>query len=197
MKSIVLATHNRDKIKEFKSKLGSDIVLKTLDDFPDLPDVIEDGDSLEENALKKAREIHAFTGLPTVADDTGLEVDALNGAPGIYSSRFAGEDVSYQDNVLKLLEELKDTKMEHRTARFRTKIAFVDNDEFWCVEGSVEGRILKEQRGEDGFGYDTVFYYEALDKSFSEMGLAEKNRISHRAKAIEAFVDKMKKLHHI
>ncbi|MFA6617946.1 MAG: RdgB/HAM1 family non-canonical purine NTP pyrophosphatase [Candidatus Neomarinimicrobiota bacterium] len=197
MKSIVLATHNRDKIKEFKSKLGSDIVLKTLDDFPDLPDVIEDGDSLEENALKKAREIHAFTGLPTVADDTGLEVDALNGAPGIYSSRFAGEDVSYQDNVLKLLEELKDTKMEHRTARFRTKIAFVDNDEFWCVEGSVEGRILKEQRGEDGFGYDPVFYYEALDKSFSEMGLAEKNRISHRAKAIEAFVDKMKKLHHI
>lgn len=196
MKSIVLATHNRDKIKEFKSKLGSDIVLKTLDDFPKLPDVIEDGDTLEQNALKKAKEIYAFTGLPTVADDTGLEVDALNGAPGIYSSRFAGEDASYQDNVLKLLEELKDTKMEHRSARFRTTIAFVDKNESWCVEGSVEGRILKEQRGKDGFGYDPVFYYEPLDKSFSEMDLAEKNTISHRAKAIEAFVDKIKN-HHV
>lgn len=197
MKSIVLATHNRDKIKEFRSKLGFDIVLKTLDDFPDLPEVIEDGDTLEHNALKKAREIHEYTALPTIADDTGLEVDALNGAPGVYSSRFAGENATYQENVLKLLEELKDIKMEHRSARFRTKIAFVDVNESWCVEGSVEGWILKEQKGYDGFGYDPVFYYEPLNKTFSELDLVEKNTISHRAKAIEAFVDKMKELHHI
>ncbi len=197
MKSIVLATHNRDKIREFKSKLGSSIELKTLEDYPDLPDVIEDGDTLEYNAFKKAREIHEYTGLPTVADDTGLEVDALNGAPGVYSSRFAGEDVTYQDNVLKLLKELKGIKTEHRSARFRTKIAFVDTNESWCVEGSVEGRILEEQRGEDGFGYDPVFYYEQLGKTFSELDLKAKNKISHRAKAIEAFIGKMKELQHI
>ena len=197
MKTIVLATHNKDKIREFKSKLGSSIKLKTLEDFPQMPDVIEDGETLEHNAFKKAREIHEYTGLPTVADDTGLEVDALDGAPGVYSSRYAGEDVSYQDNVLKLLKELKGIITEHRSARFRTKIAFVDTDESWCVEGCAEGRILEEQKGADGFGYDPVFYYEALGKTFGELDLIAKNKISHRAKAIEAFVDKMKELKHI
>jgi len=193
MKTYILATHNRNKIKEFKSRLGSTICLKTLDDFPDMPDVLEDGTSLEENAFKKAREINIYTGLPTIADDTGLEVDALDGAPGVYSSRFAGENASYQDNVIKLLKELKDVKSEHRSARFRTIIAFVDSQEAWSVHGSVEGLILDHQKGEDGFGYDPVFYYEPLRKTFSELDLETKNMISHRGKAIDAFIHKLKK----
>jgi len=196
MKTYVLATHNRNKIKEFKSKLGSSICLKTLDDFPDMPDVIEDGSTLEENAFKKAREIYIFTGLPTIADDTGLEVDALNGAPGVYSSRFAGENVTYKDNVIKLLNELKGIKLEHRSARFRTIIAFVDSQEAWSVHGSVEGLILDHQKGEDGFGYDPVFYYEPLQKTFSELDLETKNKISHRGKAIDAFIHKLKESNH-
>ena len=197
MKTFILATHNRDKIKEFKNKLGATIVLKTLDDYPELPDVIEDGDTLEHNALKKAREIHAYTGLPAIADDTGLEVDVLNGAPGVYSSRFAGENVSYRDNVEKLLKELKGFMPEQRSARFRTSIAFVNGQESWCVQGSVEGRILEEQKGNDGFGYDPVFYYEPLCKTFSELDLDTKNTISHRGKAIDAFIHKLKELNYI
>ncbi len=197
MKTYILATHNRDKIKEFKNKLGSSICLKTLDDFPDMPDVVEDGVTLEENAFKKAREINAYTGLPTIADDTGLEVDALNGAPGVYSSRYAGENVTYQDNVIKLLNELKGLKLEQRSARFRTSIAFVDNKEAWSVQGSVEGIILDRQKGKDGFGYDPVFYYEPLQKTFSELDLKTKNTISHRGKAIDALIHKLKEINQI
>ncbi len=197
MKIYILATHNRDKIKEFKNKLGPEICLKTLEDYPDLPDVIEDGETLDYNAFKKAHEIHTYTGLPTIADDTGLEVDALDGAPGVYSSRFAGENVSYQDNLNKLLCELKGLEQEQRSARFRTIIAFVDSNEKWSVQGSVEGRILELQKGEDGFGYDPVFYYEPLEKTFSELDLDTKNKISHRGKAIDAFIHKLKELNHI
>ncbi|MCF7832820.1 MAG: XTP/dITP diphosphatase [Candidatus Marinimicrobia bacterium] len=197
MKTYILATQNRDKIKEFKNKLGAAICLKTLDDYPNIPDVLEDGTTLEENALKKAREINAFTGLPAIADDTGLEVDALDGAPGVYSSRFAGESASYQDNVIKLLNELKGLKMEQRSARFRTSIAFVDSREAWSVHGSVEGFILEHPKGEDGFGYDPVFYYEPLQKTFSELDLDTKNTISHRGKAIDAFIHKLKELNQI
>ena len=197
MKTYILATHNRDKIKEFKGKLGTTICLKTLEDYPDLPDVIEDRDTLEGNALKKAQEIYEHTGLPAIADDTGLEVDALDGAPGVYSSRYAGDNVTYQDNVKKLLLELKGIKTEHRTARFRTSIAFVDANESWTVHASVEGRILEEQQGKDGFGYDPVFYYEPLEKTFSELDLDTKNMISHRGKALDAFIHKLKELQHI
>jgi XTP/dITP diphosphohydrolase len=192
MKTLILATHNRDKIKEFRHKLGSSINLKTLDDFPGMPDVIEDGKDLSENAYKKAREIHEYTGLPAIADDTGLEVDVLDGEPGVYSSRYAGELASYQDNVLKLLEKLKAVPPEQRTARFRTIIAYVDKNETWEVEGIVQGTISEEQKGEGGFGYDPVFYYEPLNKTFSELDMREKNRISHRGKAIDACVDKLK-----
>lgn len=197
MKTFVLATHNRDKIKEFKAKLGNEIDLKTLDDFPDMPDVVEDGETLPENARKKAVEIHAYTGLPTIADDTGLEVDALNGAPGVYSSRFAGENVSYAQNVDKLLEELKNIPMEQRTARFRTSIAFVDKNEEWQVQACVEGVITEERHVEDGFGYDPVFYYIPMSKTFAELDLREKNKISHRGKAISALMKKLKEKHHI
>lgn len=197
MKTFVLATHNRDKIKEFKAKLGNEIDLKTLDDFPDMPDVVEDGETLPENAGKKAREIHAYTGLPTIADDTGLEVDALDGAPGVYSSRFAGEDVTYAQNVDKLLDELKNIPVEQRTARFRTSIAFADKNERWQVQGCVEGLITEKRHVEDGFGYDPVFYYIPASKTFAELDLKEKNKISHRGKAITALLEKLKETHHI
>lgn len=197
MKTFILATHNRDKIREVKNKLGSGISLKTLDDFPDLPEVNEDKETLEGNALKKAKEIHEYTGLPAIADDTGLEVDALNGVPGVYSSRYAGENASYEDNVKKLLTELKGIKPEHRTARFRTSIAFVNAQESWTVQASVEGRILEERRGNDGFGYDPVFYYEPLKRTFSELDINIKNKISHRGKALDALINKLKEFKHI
>lgn len=197
MTTFVLATHNRDKIREFREKLGSKVELKTLDDFPEMPDVIEDGETLPENARKKAVEIHAYTGLPAIADDTGLEVDALDGAPGVYSSRYAGEDVTYAQNVDKLLKEMKNIPLEQRSARFRTSIAFVDGDEEWQVQGCAEGLITEERRTEDGFGYDPVFYYIPLQKTFAELDLNEKNRISHRGKAISALLDKLKETHRI
>ncbi|MDD4960894.1 MAG: RdgB/HAM1 family non-canonical purine NTP pyrophosphatase [Candidatus Marinimicrobia bacterium] len=191
-KIIVLATHNRDKIREFREKIGNSLQLKTLDDYPDLPEVSEDGNSIRENAYLKARAVHAFSGLPAIADDTGLEVDALNGAPGIYSSRFAGENASYRDNVLLLLERMNNIPQEQRSACFRTSIAYVDNQESWDVEGRVEGRILQEAKGDGGFGYDPVFFYEPLQKTFSELDLKEKNRISHRGKALDAFIHTLK-----
>lgn len=197
MKTYILATRNRDKIKEYKDKLSCTIQLKTMDDFPNLPDVVEDGSSLRENAYKKAREIHQYTGLPAIADDTGLEVDALNGAPGIYSSRFAGDTASYQDNVIKLLNNLKEIPSEQRSARFRTIIAFVDDTEEWDVDGVVDGLILNEQKGTGGFGYDPVFYYKPLQKTFSELDIKEKNEISHRGKAITALINTLKKKNHI
>ncbi|MBW6457531.1 MAG: RdgB/HAM1 family non-canonical purine NTP pyrophosphatase [FCB group bacterium] len=192
MKTCILATHNRDKIAEFRHKLGTAIQLKTLDDFPDMPETVEDGRNLRENAYKKAREIHAYTGLPTIADDTGLEVDALNGAPGVYSSRYAGETASYRDNVLKLLDELKHVPAEQRIARFRTIIAYVDHEDDWDVEGVVEGTISESEKGDSGFGYDPVFYYEPLKRTFSELDINEKNKISHRGKAMDAFVHTLK-----
>lgn len=195
--TIIIATHNRDKIKEIKHKLSGLVNIKTLDDFPGMPEVLEDGKTLEENALKKAREIHEFTGLPAIADDTGLEVDALNGAPGIYSSRFAGEKASYEDNVCLLLEKMKDIPSEQRTARFRTTMAYVDNDTSWAVSGTVEGRIAEERSGKGGFGYDPVFFYDPLQKTFSQMELNEKNRISHRGRALDALICKLKSNNHI
>lgn len=197
MKTYILATHNRDKIREFTSKLNGMIRLKTLDDFPDMPEVIEDGTTLKENAYKKARAIHRFTGLPAIADDTGLEVDALAGAPGVYSSRYAGESASYRDNVIKLLQDLNGLPQEQRTARFRTIIAFADDTEAWDVGASVDGVILTEQKGNGGFGYDPVFYYPPLKKTFSELDIHEKNKISHRGMAIDAFVRELKEKHAI
>jgi XTP/dITP diphosphohydrolase len=197
MKTFILATHNRDKIKEFRHKLGYAIQLKTLDDFPDMPETIEDGLDLRENAYKKAREIHAFTGLPAIADDTGLEVDVLNGAPGVYSSRYAGVNASYRDNVLKLLDELKTIPAEQRTARFRTIIAYVDHEDAWDVEGVVEGSISESEKGEGGFGYDPVFFYEPLQQTFSELDINEKNKISHRGKAIDAFIHTLREKKHM
>lgn len=191
MSKMILATHNRDKIREIKEKVGSRIQLLTLDDYPNLPDVIEDGETLRENALKKAREIFEHTGIAALADDTGLEVDALNGAPGVYSSRYAGEKVSYADNVSKLLKELEGVPSEKRSARFRTVAAYIDGNHEITTEGTVEGHILNEARGKGGFGYDPVFYVKPFDQTFAEIPLAAKNSISHRGKAIKAILDRL------
>lgn len=181
---LVLATGNQDKIVEIKNLLEHlEIEILTLDAFPGAPDVVEDGKTLEENAIKKARAIADFTGLPAVADDTGLEVDYLDGAPGVYSSRYSGEHATYADNVNKLLRELVGVPKEKRSARFRCVAAFCNPNDCRTIEGRCEGVIGEERRGEGGFGYDPVFYVPEYDRTFAEMDLELKNRISHRAKA--------------
>lgn len=185
---IVLATRNRDKIFEMRDALADlPIQLLSLDDFPESPEVIEDGDTLEANAIKKALAIHHYTHLPAVADDTGLMVDALNGAPGVFSSRFAGPHATYSDNVQKLLRLMENIPLPQRTAEFRSMIAFAVNDETHLVDGKCWGQITLAPRGAAGFGYDPVFLVPELNKTFAELTLAEKNQISHRGRALAAF----------
>ena len=185
---IVLATHNRGKMEEMAAILGQlSVELLTLDAFPEIGDIPETGNTLKENAFIKAETVHRLTGLPALADDTGLEVDALNGAPGIYSARYAGADATFDDNCQKMLKELHSIPLERRTARFCTVIAFVNRGEKEWVQGVAEGRIIEEKRGIGGFGYDPIFYYPPLRKTFAELDSVEKNSISHRGKALRNF----------
>ena len=185
---IVLATHNRGKMEEMAAILGQlPVELLTLDAFPEIGDIPETGNTLKENAFIKAETVHRLTGLPALADDTGLEVDALNGAPGIYSARYAGADATFDDNCQKMLKELDSIPLERRTARFCTVIAFVNRGEKEWVQGVAEGRIIEEKRGIGGFGYDPIFYYPPLRKTFAELDSVEKNSISHRGKALRNF----------
>ena len=183
---LVIATHNQDKLKELHQGLSNlNIKLLTLNDFPSIGEIIEDGHTLEENALIKARTVHKMTNLPAMADDTGLEVDALSGKPGIYSARYAGENCSYSDNVNKLLQEMTNISPKKRTALFRTAIAYVDDNMELATEGVVEGIITNVMKGIGGFGYDPVFYVKAMKKTYAEMSMNEKNQISHRSKAMQ------------
>ena len=185
---IILATHNRGKMEEMSAILGHlPVELLALDAFPEIGDIPETGNTLKENAFIKAETVHRLTGLPALADDTGLEVDALNGAPGIYSARYAGADATFDDNYQKILKELHGIPVEKRTARSRTVIAFVNGGEKEWVEGVAEGRIIEEKRGIGGFGYDPIFYYPTLRKTFAELDSVEKNSISHRGKALRNF----------
>ncbi len=185
---IVLATHNRGKMEEMAAILGHlPVELLTLDAFPEIGDIPETGNTLKENAFIKAETVHRLTGLPALADDTGLEVDALNGAPGIYSARYAGADATFDDNCQKMLKELHGIPVEKRTARFRTVIAFVNGGEKEWVEGVAEGRIIEEKRCIGGVGYDPICYYPPLRKTFAELDSVEKNSISHRGKALRNF----------
>ena len=183
---LVLATQNRDKIREIRHLLEElPVTIMTFEDFPDFPDIEETGKTLEENAILKASGIALYTGCAALADDSGLEVDALDGAPGVYSSRFAGPGCTYDDNNRKLLKELEGVPDDKRTARFRTVIAVAwDADKVDTVEGRAEGVITVEKAGGDGFGYDPVFFYPPAGKTFAEMTLEEKNRVSHRGKAL-------------
>lgn len=185
MKDIVLATRNRHKGEELTSLLG-DVGgrIRTLAEFPTAPEVEEDGATCRANAIKKAVEIARATGVTAVADDTGLEVDALDGRPGPFAARYAGENATYEDNCRKLLQELAGVPHERRTARFLTVAAVASPDgEVQTTQGVLEGLITEACRGARGFGYDPVFYVPELGKTLAELTPEEKNRISHRAKA--------------
>jgi len=182
---IILATHNLDKCKELQESLSDyNIKVLTLSDFPEIKEIIEDGNTLEENAFIKSRTVFNLTKIPTISDDTGLEVDALKGAPGIYSARYAGPNASYNDNVSKMLKELKGIDQKYRTATFKTVVTFVSNDLELVSEGSVKGFITEKPYGNSGFGYDPIFYVSEKNKTFSEMNINEKKQCSHRGKAI-------------
>ncbi len=191
---IVLATRNRDKVREITRILGGlDVVFVTLDQLPDLPETVEDGDTLEANALKKAREVRDASGLCALADDTGLEVDALGGAPGIFAARYAGANATYADNCRKLLRELEGVAEPRRTARFRTVAAFAlagaareqaGEHDALVAEGILPGSIALEPDGEGGFGYDPVFYVPEAGRTLAAMPSSAKNAMSHRYRAL-------------
>jgi len=183
---IVLATRNSHKLKEFREMFqGMDIIVLGLEAFPDCPEVEEDGKTFAANALKKARSIAAHTGRVTMADDSGLEVDILNGAPGIYSARYAGEQGNDAKNNAKLLKDLAGVPEQNRGARFHCVIAIVSPDDRQQVaEGFCSGTIIHAGRGTQGFGYDPVFFYEPFGLTFAEMTPEQKNSISHRSRAI-------------
>lgn len=188
-REIVLATRNPHKVIEIRaalSRLGGMVRLLHLGDFPGAPEVTEDGTTLEENAIKKARVLSQFTGLPALADDTGLMVAALDGEPGVCSSRYAGPQATYADNVRKLLRALAGVEMPRRRAEFRTVIAFVHDDSVHIAEGVCTGSIALAPAGKGGFGYDPVFIADATGKTLAEMSLEEKNQISHRGRALQA-----------
>lgn len=188
----VIASANPDKVVEFSEILGDAVEL--LPRPPEIPDVVEDGDTFIANARLKAEAILAATGKPSLADDTGLEVDALDGRPGVWSARYAGEDASYADNVTKLLGELAEvgaTESDQRGAQFRTIaiVLFPDGREL-VAEGLVRGTIAHERAGEGGFGYDPVFVPDDGDgRSFAEMSAADKHAISHRGRALRELRD--------
>lgn len=185
VKELVLATRNKDKEKELAALLADvGIVLRTLAEFPDAPAVIEDGATCEANAVKKAVAIARYTGLPAVADDTGLEVEALGGRPGVHAARYAGEGVTYEDNWRKLLRDLEGVPREKRQARFVTVAALAEpNGLVRTATGLLEGSIAEQPAGTQGFGYDPVFYVPELGRTLAELSSEEKNRISHRARA--------------
>ena len=191
---ILLASRNPDKLKEIREKVV-DLGIKVLSpsDFPtELPEVEEDGETLEANAIKKAIALSKLTNLPTLADDTGLEVDALGGAPGVFSARYAGPSATYQDNVNKLLREMENVPTDQRRACFRCVLAYAAKEEVSVFEGRVEGQIITEPRGQSGFGYDPVFLVPEEGKTFAELPLSRKNVLSHRGLALDKWVEHLK-----
>jgi len=181
--NLIFASNNKHKLREIKSILGNSFTLLSLNDVNIQEDIPEEEPSLEGNALSKARFIYNATGMNVFADDTGLEIDSLNGLPGVHSARFAGEDKDSSANIEKVLSMLGNNK--DRKARFRTVIALILNKKEYLFEGVVTGEIISEKRGKEGFGYDPVFIPDGKKLTFAEMGLAEKNTISHRARAFE------------
>ena len=191
MKDIVLASSNKGKVREINQVLaGLDMAVRPQGEF-DVVDAEETGLTFVENAILKARNAAQHTGLPAIADDSGLEVDALAGAPGIYSARFAGEGASDQANLEKLLDALQDTPEENRTARFQCLMVYMrhaDDPTPLICQGSWEGRILTAARGSNGFGYDPVFYVPTHDCSSAELPAETKNQLSHRGQALRKLV---------
>ena len=189
MKKIVLATANTHKVIEFQrilNELIPGLVLVKATDFPGVPDIEETGSTFAENALIKAKAINEFTNLPALADDSGLVVDALNGAPGVFSARYAGIGANDKANVAKLLSEIKDIEQSLLSARFECAIALVDKSQNLelVVDGQMPGQVIKEIRGENGFGYDPIFVPQGLTKTSAELTDVEKDQISHRGLAL-------------
>ena len=182
MKKFVFATNNAHKLEEVKALLGDKIELLSMKDIKFSADIPETETTLEGNALLKARYIYENYHINCFADDTGLEVEALNGAPGVYSARYAGEEHNSEANMKKLLHELEG--VENRKAQFRTIFALIIEGKEHLFEGIVKGEIIKQRKGNAGFGYDPIFVPEGYTQTFAEMGSEEKNKISHRAKAV-------------
>ena len=189
MPTLILATRNQGKRREIQDMLGSDIQVLSLDAFPNAPEVIEDGNTFEANARKKAREIAKYTGLPALADDSGLVVDALNGTPGVYSARYAGKDATDKANNDKLVENLRGIPASQRTAHFCCAMALATpDDRVQTAEAIWDGRILTTPRGMNGFGYDPLFYVPTHNATSAELSSGEKNRLSHRGQALRAIL---------
>ncbi len=186
MVKVVIATRNKDKLREIEAVLsGIPIELSSLFDYSSIPPIKEDGNTLLENALKKAKDVQKATGQWCIADDTGLFVDILNGAPGVCSARYAGENSTYEQNRRKLLLTLSDVPIKERTARFVCCVVLVINsNKIEVFEGSVEGYITHREIGTGGFGYDSIFMIQEIGKTFAQLLFDEKNRISHRAIAL-------------
>lgn len=187
---LIIATNNEHKVKEIKAVLPKDFEVLSLREAGITEDIPEEQATLEGNALQKARYIYEKYGKSCFADDTGLEVTALNNAPGIFSARYAGSHCNSEDNMIKLLRELSNAS--DRTARFRTVIALILDGKEYLFEGEIKGTILHEQQGKGGFGYDPVFQPEGYEDSFAIMPLGTKNRISHRGKAVRKLVTFLK-----
>jgi len=189
---LVFATNNQHKLKELQAILGNEFHLLSLKDIGCDEEIPEEQETLEGNASQKSYFIYNKYGYNCFADDTGLEIEALNGEPGVYSARYAGEEKSAENNMKKVLEKM--AKINARKARFRTVISLILNGEEQLFEGIVDGTILKEKRGEAGFGYDPVFQPDGFDQSFAQMELSEKNKISHRGRAVQKLVAYLKEL---
>ena len=188
MIKLLLATRNEDKVIEIKEILKDlDVEIISASQFPDMPDVIEDKDTIKGNSIKKATECAEYSNMLAIADDTGLFVDALDGKPGVYAARFAGENCTYKDNRVKMLDDMKG--IENRNAQFRTVCALVSSDGLIATtEGIVEGIITEEEIGDNGFGYDAIFRADDMGKTFGEMTLEDKETISHRSRAFKKMI---------
>ncbi|WP_338750483.1 XTP/dITP diphosphatase [Bacillus sp. FJAT-52991] len=187
MDTVIIATKNKGKAKEFAEMFASfGMNVKTLLDYPEYADVEETGETFEENAILKAEEICKLTGRLVIADDSGLMIDALDGRPGVYSARYAGEEKSDEANIQKVLEELRDVPSEKRTARFYCALAIaMPGKETTTVAGTCEGRITEEKQGTNGFGYDPIFYVEQFEATMAQLTPETKNSISHRGQALK------------
>lgn len=190
MKQIIFATNNTHKLAEVQRLLGDQYKLVTPTELGITEDIPEDADTLQGNASQKAHYLHDRTGKNCFADDTGLEVEALGGAPGVYSARYAGEAKSSEDNITLLLKNLEGK--ENRKVQFRTVISLIINDKEYFFEGSVAGHIIEKRHGKDGFGYDPVFMPDGFETTFAEMTMEQKNAISHRGRAVAELVKFLK-----
>lgn len=193
MKKIIIASSNSHKIEEISLQIFPYFeTILSLKDFPEIKEIVEDGNTLKENSYLKSSALYEHSGIASLGDDTGLEVDFLGGDPGVFSARYAGEKASDNDNLRKLLQKMGQTKK--RSAIFKTVISFVDGKNDFFVEGVLKGEILKSPRGKNGFGYDSIFYLPTIGKTLAEMSIKEKTLISHRALAMENFLKEIKKI---